>query len=356
MGGIDQFARPNEKILLKPNLITGAGAERCITTHPSVFKALVEIFKATGASVSYGYNPGVASGFLTARKAGLSKVADEMGIEFADFSSVTEMHYAAGILLKTFPLVKAISDNDGVISIPKFKTHCLTRITGCVKNQFGCLPFLEKRIQHAKLTRVEDFARMLLDLNQCIKPRLYIMDSIWAMEGNGPIAGDPFRLRVLGFSTDPIALDAMMCRIICLDPSLVPTVFFGNLHGYGVSEENKIQLVGDNLEIFQSNAFKVDRQSIMKPQKAGISRNLMRFLIKRPYILKNTCIRCGQCINACPVDPKAVNFNGSLIDQPPEINIDRCIRCYCCYEMCTEKAIELRPMFTTNVRRVFENQ
>jgi len=342
LGGIDQFVRPHEKLLLKPNLLAGADPERCITTHPSVFRAVAELFKSTGACISYGDNPGVASGFLTAKKAGLSMVAEELNIEFADFNSVTEHQHKTGIMQKKFMLVNAVSDNDAVISLPKFKTHSLTRITGCVKNQFGCLPFFEKRKLHARLFHVDDFARMLLDLNQCINPRLYIVDGIWAMEGNGPAAGDPFRLNVLGFSTDPVALDATMCRIICLDPSLVPTVYYGALSGFGVSETDKIKLVGDDPGKLQNNAFKVNRQGPVEVQKQGISGKLMQFLIRRPKVIKSRCIRCGHCIQACPVEPKAIQFNSSLTDQPPEIDEDRCIRCYCCSEMCTEKAIELK--------------
>lgn len=353
LGGVNQFAMPSEKILIKPNLLTGAEPDRCITTHPSVFRAVVELFKEGGVKVSYGDGPGVASGFLTAAKAGLEKVAKETAIEFADFSTFVERSFPLGRIQKKFMVAKAISEHDGVISLPKFKTHSLTRITGCVKNQFGCIPFLEKRKMHARLTRTEDFAGMLLDLNQCIKPRLYVMDSIHAMEGNGPAAGTPFNLNVLGFSADPIALDATMCRIICLDPSLVPTVYLGNLAGYGVSEENQIRLAGDNLESFRNSIFKVNRSHASPVQQASISGKLMLSLIRRPFILTKKCIRCGACIQACPVEPKAIRFTGKENDMPPEINEKQCIRCYCCHEICTEKAIELRlaPSWHTGNRK-----
>ncbi|MDA1469461.1 DUF362 domain-containing protein [Brachyspira hyodysenteriae] len=42
---------------------------------------------------------------------------------------------------------------------------------------------------HLKLPDFEDFSTMLLDLNKLISPKLYIMDAILAMEGNGPRNG-----------------------------------------------------------------------------------------------------------------------------------------------------------------------
>jgi len=49
------------------------------------------------------------------------------------------------------------------------------------------------------------------------------MDGITAMEGNGPRSGKPKQLGVLLISADPIALDAIACRIIALNPEVVPT-------------------------------------------------------------------------------------------------------------------------------------
>jgi len=46
---------------------------------------------------------------------------------------------------------------------------------------------------HVKLASAIDFARMLVDLNSFLKPRLYVMDGIIAMEGNGPEAASQDR-------------------------------------------------------------------------------------------------------------------------------------------------------------------
>jgi len=342
LGGLQKFALPNEKILLKPNLLTGAHPDKCVTTHPSVFRAIAELFKTTGATISYGDNPGIISPFSAAKKSGLTKVAKQLDINFGNFNFADLVHFNEGKQNKVFTIVKAVSENDGIISIPKFKTHPLTKITGSVKNQFGCIPFLQKRALHAKLTDSKDFSKMLLDLNQCIHPRLYIMDAIYAMEGNGPLSGNPKKLKVLAFSSDPIALDATMCKIISLNPLNVPTVFYGHEFGYGEFEDHKIELVGDNIEDLINKDFKVERKKDNIHNKRNLSGNIMHSFVKKPFIIQKKCIKCGNCYLVCPVNPKAISFDDNLKNKIPEIDYNRCIQCYCCHELCPEKAIELK--------------
>ena len=55
-----------------------------------------------------------------------------------------------------------------------------------VKNSYGFVYGKNKAIGHTKYPSADSFARMLIDLNQYVKPRFYIMDGITAMEGNGP--------------------------------------------------------------------------------------------------------------------------------------------------------------------------
>lgn len=69
IGGPHRFAAPNEKILLKPNLLSADPPERCSTTHPSVFKAVAEIFMEAGiTNLSYGDSPGIHKPITAARK------------------------------------------------------------------------------------------------------------------------------------------------------------------------------------------------------------------------------------------------------------------------------------------------
>ena len=157
--------------------------------------------------MTWGDSPAVG-GAVNMNLSGLKKAADDIGIELADFSHGRAVMHSAALLSHRLVIADAVLDADGLISLPKLKAHQLTRFTGAVKNQFGCVPGLLKNQQHARMPDVLNFATMLVDINTLIKPRLFIMDAVMAMEGNGPRSGRPRKLGLLLISTDPIALDA----------------------------------------------------------------------------------------------------------------------------------------------------
>jgi uncharacterized protein (DUF362 family)/Pyruvate/2-oxoacid:ferredoxin oxidoreductase delta subunit len=341
LGGIALFVKSGEKIVLKPNILFGSNPEKCVTTHPAVFRAVGNLLKEAGVNVLYGDSPGFGKSEPNLRKSGLKQVGDEMGFILADFDSGRPVSHKDALLVKKFVIANGVLDTDGLISLPKLKTHGLVRFTGAVKNQFGCVPGFFKGQYHAKLPDPYDFATMLVDLNTLIKPRLYIMDGIMAMEGNGPRSGKPKQLSVLLLSADPIALDATACRIIDLQPEVVPTAKPGEKAGLGTYHSENIEIVGDPLESFIDKSFSVNRLPPVSITSGRIRTFIKNKITQRPVIVKEKCTHCGTCVKMCPVEPKAVDWYKGDKTRPPKHNYDRCIRCYCCQETCPEGAITI---------------
>jgi uncharacterized protein (DUF362 family) len=203
LGGAGRFAKTGEKILLKVNLLSGEPPEKCVTTHPAVLRAAAELFKLTGARLLYGDSPAFGSTISAARKAGMTEPAKEAGIELADFGKGEPVSFTEGRQNKNFVIAKPVLESDGIISLPKLKTHAFLKFTGCIKNQFGCVPGILKAEFHVKLQNANDFAKMLVDLDRLVRPRLYIMDAVYAMEGNGPHGGTPRKMGLLMFLGRP---------------------------------------------------------------------------------------------------------------------------------------------------------
>jgi uncharacterized protein (DUF362 family)/ferredoxin len=353
LGGAEKFVKKGEKILLKPNLLIGDPPEKCVTTHPSVFKAAAQIFKSAGAEMYYGDSPSFGSMLAAAKKAGIADAAEEEGIIQADFKNGVDIFYEKGVQNKKFVIAKGVLDSDGIISLPKLKTHGFERYTGCVKNQFGCIPGLLKGEYHVKLPDANNFAKMLLDLNMFVNPRLYIMDGIMAMEGNGPRGGKPKKMNLILMSSDPIALDSVICRIIDINPEFVPTVKFGAEIGAGVYRESDIRLLGDPVEKFIQKDFDIVRRPLRGYKQSGILKFVNNRLVPKPYIQDELCVKCGVCINVCPASPKALKWPKADKSEAPVYNYDNCIRCYCCQELCPESAVKLKDPL---IRRVFKSK
>ncbi len=342
LGGISAFVSQGEKIVIKPNVLIGSSPEKCICLHPEVFRATARILKEAGPELSYGDSSGFGSGRINMKRAGFTRVADELGIKLADFDKGKPVAHGRALLNKSFVLANGVLEADGLVSVSKLKTHGLTRFTGAVKNQFGCVPGLQKGQFHIKMADPYDFGTMLVDLNTLIKPRLYIMDGIMAMEGNGPRNGNPRKLGVLLFSSDPIALDAAACKIIDLNPEAVPTSEPGERAGLGTYHYNDIEIVGDDIESFIDKEFDVVRKPPVR-DTGGRVRNLLKSkLCPRPVIDETLCTNCGTCVKQCPVDPKAVDWHSGNKTSPPSYVYDRCIRCYCCQELCPEGAVSVK--------------
>lgn len=342
IGGITHFVKHGEKIVIKPNVLIGSSPEKCVCTHPSVFKAVGKILIEAGAIVSCGDSSAFGGSEANMKRAGLKQVADELGIRLADFDRGRAVTHKEALLNRRFVIANGILEANGLVSLSKLKTHGLTRMTGAVKNQFGCIPGILKGQYHAKMPNPYHFAAMLVDLNTYIQPRLYIMDAIMAMEGNGPRSGTPRKLSILLFSDDPVAMDAIACKIISLNPSLVPTCQAGEKAGLGTYHYRQIEVVGENVEAFIFKDFQVVRKPPVPATGGRIRTFIKNQICPRPVIDVTKCTGCGICVRHCPVKPKAVDWQGSDESKPPVHKYNLCIRCFCCQEFCPEGAISTK--------------
>lgn len=350
LGGMEQFVKPCEKILVKPNFLLAAEADRTVTTNPAVIRGMLRILQESGCTeVKFGDSPGHGSCRSAVEKLGIDPDVATYGAVVADMSQETRVEFPEGKTCKEFYFAQEVVWADAIINLCKMKTHALEKITGGVKNLYGLVCGYRKAAGHVSYPNEGIFARMLVDIHRCVKPRLHIMDGIAAMEGNGPNAGVRTDMKVLLFSADPVALDTVFCNLIDLNPKAVPTNVHGESMGLGTCDNSRIEIIDENgEELSKENALKLygnPKFDVQREEKhVGFLSKYASFrqkVAKRPTINKDKCVKCGVCVSHCPVDGKALSFKNGR-DLPPVYDYSKCIRCYCCQEMCPKRAIEVR--------------
>jgi uncharacterized protein (DUF362 family)/Pyruvate/2-oxoacid:ferredoxin oxidoreductase delta subunit len=343
LGGVKQFAAPGETLLLKPNVLTGDPPERGVCTHPVVLKAAGRLFRSVTEKVAYGDSSETGRPSDNLESCGIAAAARELGLEAAEFGQARSVAFPSSPHHKRFALACGALSANGIINLCKLKTHLLTRMTGAVKNLYGCIPgFRRKKALHVLYPTPSEFGRMLVALNLLLRPRLHIMDGVLAMEGNGPRSGSLRRMGVLLLSTDPVALDAVMCRLVELNPLYMGSARPGRAWGLGTYLAEEIELVGETVDRLRDGDFRVSRGPVLDLSGAGALTYVNHVIGRRPVIDARKCTRCGQCVQACPVRPRAVDWHDGNKEKPPSHKYLRCIRCYCCQETCPEGAIRVR--------------
>lgn len=343
LGGIGAFVEPGQRVLLKPNLLLPAAPERAITTHPAVVEATIKLVREVGGEPFIIDSPGGPlhnrPGMRRLyRDTGLQAVAERTGVELRYDATAVQVPTPDGALLKRLDLLKVWQEADVTIALPKLKTHGLTTITGAMKILFGLVPGLTKSGYHAKLIDVDRFCDMLLDIVAYVRPALFVMDGILGMEGDGPsLQGHPRPVGALLASQDGVAMDAVVCQIVGLDPDRLSLFRAAARRGWWPVD---ITVVGTPVAEVVAPDFRLpaSTQAAVRMGRTGRgwrSRLATRALIPRPVPQRGRCTACGTCVKACP--QQAI----TIVDRLAVVDDERCIYCYCCHELCPEAAIDL---------------
>ena len=321
------------KVLIKPNILGPSPPEKAITTHPSLIQGLVRSLRKRGAVCRVGDNPGLlgyAANERSARVSGIFEAADGCFVNFAKETIQVEVRSR---FVEKLVISKPIFEADLVINVPRFKTHIQTKVTGAVKNMFGILVGAEKARVHLSAARPEDFSEALVDIFQIRIPDLTIMDAVVGMEGNGPSSSD---LRVVGkilAGRNGVSVDGLMAAMMGVSPHKIDYLRIAWQRGLGEIDPAKMEVHGtwSPLKKYRMPLTFVSRGWF----GSVVNKLLYRPLIKpRLHVREERCNQCGVCVQHCPAQ-------ALTMAKVPVLDVKKCISCYCCYELCSNQAVEL---------------
>ena len=223
LGGMAAYVKPGDRVLLKPNLLTGARPTKECTTRPEIVRVVAEAVIAAGGKPFVGDSPAFGSAKGVAKANGLAAVIEDLNLPLVEFKG--KRYKSIGDSFDHLRLSKEAMDADVVINLPKVKSHCQITLTMGVKNLFDCVPGKMKAWWHLEAGKDQDrFGTMLVETARAIAPNLTIIDGIIGHEGMGPSAGEPRDLGILGASNDVFALDLSIATLLGVDTRTIPTI------------------------------------------------------------------------------------------------------------------------------------
>jgi uncharacterized protein (DUF362 family)/Pyruvate/2-oxoacid:ferredoxin oxidoreductase delta subunit len=349
LGGLSQFIKPGQKVLIKPNVLMGKAPDNAVTTNPAIISAVIkEVVKAGGIAL-VGDSPGDTHSNViqTMEITGIKPAVENAGGKMVYFQHEGVIQVKSPSHNKMMPvltLAKIIETVDVIINLPKLKTHNLTGYTGAIKNMFGTVPGFNKTKFHNQLHEVKDFSAALVDILEITKPALNVMDAVIGMEGPGPSNGQPRKMGAIIASTDAVALDTIASYLIGYDPKQIETTATAYKRGLGEMDLAKIKVLGARLEELRQADWKraLNLYSFLQGRLPGLFYRLLFPLVNQlkiyPVIDQKKCTKCLVCYNSCPV--KTINYDKK--QKIVEINHQGCINCFCCHELCEYHAIWLK--------------
>lgn len=336
IGGMSNFVRPGQKVLIKPNLLSARLPEEGVDTHPEFVRAVVKLVKEAGGVVYIGDSPGgwfVKNPDEVYSKCGIKEVAEQENVNLVKFDNT---YYIDGIPFATYA-----KDCSCIISLPKMKTHNLTTLTGAVKNTFGMVVGLYKANCHLRAPKPYEFSNLLVDIFSYVKPHLSIMDGIVSMDGDGPAAGRLRDSKLILASHDAVSLDAVFSKIVGLEPFKLHTTQIAHKKGLGCGDLNQIEILGESLEDVKISDFKLPQAAFFYKLPSSVLKLSKKVIWIKPYIIPDVCTKCDICVKTCPV--KAINLKKDIL----VVDNKRCIDCFCCHEVCQYNAIKINRSLLT---------
>jgi uncharacterized protein (DUF362 family)/Pyruvate/2-oxoacid:ferredoxin oxidoreductase delta subunit len=324
-----------KKVLIKPNVLRASEAREGIVTNPAVLRAIVEKVETMNpARIVVGDNPGLfnyGANEESFQKTGLMEAAkgyyQNIGIDSKKIVFNPDF-------MSTVSVSNIVLEADVFISLPKFKTHGLTVLTGAIKNSYGILPGGQKAMLHKAAGSPERFHEVVVDVFRIRVPDLFLVDAIVGMEGNGPASAMLRDIGLLIASDNGVAVDAVIATMMGCEPERLKFLRKAKELGLGDYDLSTIEIMGELKPLPDFKLPPLGGEAIF--QNASMQEMIHNRSVLRPQVDPALCTACGTCVDNCAVSAL------SMRDNLPVVDADTCITCFCCQEMCPAKAIALK--------------
>lgn len=234
VGGIGQFVKTGDRVVIKPNIGWDRSPEQGANTHPLVVRALAELALAAGAGAVRVFDHTCNEKRRCYSNSGIIAELEKIGDsrvrwEYIDERKFVPVDIRDGKSLKRWEIYQEALTADCYINVPVAKHHGLSRLSLGLKNVMGVIGGNRGKLHH-------NLGQDLADLATVIRPRLTVIDATRLLLRNGPQGGRVEDVRIADTiiaSADPVAADAYATTLFGMQPQEIESTVAAHRMGLG---------------------------------------------------------------------------------------------------------------------------
>lgn len=244
LGGMEQFVKTGDTVVVKPNIGWDRTVELAANTHPLVVRTVVQLCLEAGAKKVRVFDRTCNDPRRCYVQSGIQEAVEDIGsdramVEHMDRRAWQETDIRQGRELKRWSFYRPALEADRFINLPIAKHHSISTVTLGMKNVMGVIGGNRGEL-HRRI------AESLADINTVVHSDLTIVDATRVLVANGPQGGrieDVRNLETLIASPDIIAADSFAATLFGHKPQDIGTIAAGAERGLGIMDLTKVRMV-----------------------------------------------------------------------------------------------------------------
>ncbi len=241
LGGMEQFVRPGDDVIVKPNICVAYHSyEYAATTNPWVVAALVRLCLEAGARrvrvMDYPFGGSPEQAYV---RSGIQEQVVAAGgeMEIMPRFKFVATEIPQGLDLRQCDIYDEVLNADVLINVPIAKTHGLARLTLGMKNLMGVIR--DRPAMHRNL------GQRLADLTSRVRPALTVVDAVRILTAHGPTGGsldDVRKMDTVIASPDIVAADSFAATLFGMQPDDLAYIRAATDMGLGRSDLDSLKI------------------------------------------------------------------------------------------------------------------
>ncbi len=240
----EKIVKKNARVFIKPNF-TSPRPEKGVTTNPDVIRSLLEILSERTNSIIIGESDGGNHSF-SADEAfeghDMYRICKETGAKLVNLSTLPSQSVESAVLGRRVRVELPellLNEIDCFITVPVLKVHVMTTISLSLKNSWGCYPDTMRGMHHQNLSY------KLALIASKLKPKIVIVDGIYALNSHGPMYGEAIDTNLLMVGNNTVAIDVLGAALMGFSPDKVQHIRIAEKAGLGCADVKKIVINQD---------------------------------------------------------------------------------------------------------------